>query len=123
MDKRTQRKLSSFKDIDAILSSYMDEPTLAAKPSMKKMQDVQKQRSQKLKTEIPEEQDSELGKKYGKRKVTRIEPPKKVIIDSSDDEREEQYEEKDDGKRDKIFSKFFLKSLSNQSRVKMAFIQ
>lgn len=55
--------------------------------------------------------------------MNRKEPPKKVIIDSSDDEHEEQYEEKDDGKRDKIFSKFFLKSLSNQSRVKMAFIQ
>ena len=32
-------------------------------------------------------------------------------------------EEVDDGKRDKIFSKFFLKSLSNQSKVQMALIQ
>ena len=40
MDKKTQRKLSTFKDIDAILSSYLDEPTLASKPSLKKMQDI-----------------------------------------------------------------------------------
>ena len=32
-------------------------------------------------------------------------------------------EEVDDGKRDKILSKFFLKSLSNQSKVQMALIQ
>jgi hypothetical protein len=45
MDKRMQRKLSSFKDIDAILVSFMDEPTMAVKSSMKRMQDTQKQRS------------------------------------------------------------------------------
>lgn len=61
MDKRTQRKLSSFKDIDAILVSFMDEPTMAGKPSMKRMQDTQKQRSQKLKTEIPEEDENAQG--------------------------------------------------------------
>ncbi len=46
-----------------------------------------------------------------------------VLHDSSDEDNHIQYEEKDDGKRDKIFSKFFLRSLSNQSRFKMAFIQ
>jgi len=37
----------------------------------------------------------------------------KKIFDSSDDEKEKPFEEVDDGKRDKIFSKFFLRSLSN----------
>ena len=45
------------------------------------------------------------------------------VIDSSDEEEEVQQEEKDDGKRDKIFSKTFLRSLSNQCKFKMAFIQ
>jgi hypothetical protein len=45
------------------------------------------------------------------------------VIDSSDEEVEVQKEEKDDGKRDKIFSKTFLRSLSNQCKFKMAFIQ
>jgi hypothetical protein len=34
-------------------------------------------------------------------------------LDSSDEEKETAVEEIDDGRRDKIFSKFFLRSLSN----------
>lgn len=41
-----QRKLSSFKDIDAILTSYMEEdPSLAIKPSLKKIHEVYRQRN------------------------------------------------------------------------------
>ncbi len=38
---------------------------------------------------------------------------KNKYLDSSDEDKEPEFVEVDDGKRDKIFSKFFLRSLSN----------
>jgi hypothetical protein len=43
-------------------------------------------------------------------------------IDSSDEDKYKEEEVLDDGKRDKIFSKFFLRSISNQSKIKTALI-
>ena len=118
---QAQRKLVSYKDLNDLVDEYLDIPQLNNKASIKTIKTKQtEKRKKQIELAIKEES---YQRRFKKRLYTSKANDKKKPLDSSEDEKEPEYVEVDDGKRDKIFSKFFLRSLSNQSKIKMAFIQ
>lgn len=84
-------------------------------------------RLQKMANRYREESDKEYYQRKGRKRERFMQVPsdkKKPLFPDSDEEVEEPVkEEPDDGKRDKIFAKTFLQSMTNYSKFGMALIQ